>query len=84
MVLSVFLYDLWQGRTLWNVDLEVAAKIIEQEAREQEEENQHFMEVNYPELASERSYKSCKEFEMSQISSFDTSERYSFMSLSHY
>lgn len=28
MVLSVLLYNIWQGRTLWNVDLEVAAKII--------------------------------------------------------
>jgi len=42
------------------------------------------MEENYPELASERSYKSCKEFELSQISSFDTVSRYSFISLANY
>lgn len=43
MILSVLLYNIWQGRTLWKVDLEVAAKVIEQEAREQEEENHHFV-----------------------------------------
>lgn len=66
------------------VDLEVAAKIIAQEAREQEEENRHFMEAFYPEFVSEKSYKSCQEFEMSTFDVNDRHSRHSFMSLSHY
>jgi hypothetical protein len=84
MVVGVLLYDIWQGRTLMKVDLEVAAKIIAQEAREQEEENRHFMEAFYPEFVSEKSYKSCQEFEMSTFDVNDRHSRHSFMSLSHY
>jgi Na+-driven multidrug efflux pump len=33
MILSVLLYNIWQGRTLLKVDLEVASKLIAQEAK---------------------------------------------------
>ena len=57
MIVSVLIYNIWQGSLLLRINLKEAARKIEEEMDEEESSRESFIEVHYPEYVREHSTK---------------------------